>query len=46
MLGTTPTSQWFNFMQTLVAKGPNSTIEFRSMGNQNRYGCGCCFTGG
>ena len=34
----TPTYQWFNFTQTFVATGPNSTIEFRSMGNQNSYG--------
>lgn len=34
----TPTFQWYNFSQTFVATGPNSTIEFRSMGNQNSYG--------
>ncbi len=34
----TPTYQWFNFTQTFVATGPNSTIKFRSMGNQNSYG--------
>lgn len=30
--------QWNNFSQNFVASGANTTIEFRSMGNQNSYG--------